>query len=139
MVPHHAPFDQLPHQPQYVSSRVCTPAPEAIDPFLEVSTQTPAIANMGDHARGAFESQQNKTPVAESVVIRMGVQELRELIAEAVQKAVGGLKGYNPVADGGLVAQQQVDEVVASGQLAQSAEDVNGVVVNDGEIGRAHV
>lgn len=71
-------------------------------------------------------------PVAESVVIRLGVQELRELIAEAVQQAVGGLKGDIPVANVGLVAQQQVDEVVASRQLAKSAGGVNEVVVDDG-------
>lgn len=126
------PFEQLPHQPQYVSSRVCTPAPEAIDPFLEVSTHAPAIADMGSHGRGAFGGQQNNTSVAESVVIRMGVQELRELIAEAVQKALGGLQGEKSVADVGLVAQGQVDEVVASGQNDQSAVDMNEVVVNNG-------
>lgn len=132
MVPHYVPFEQPRHQPQYVSSRVCTPAPEAIDPYLGVSTQTPTVANMGDHGRGAFEGQQNSMPVAESVVIRLGVQELRELIAEAVQQAVGGLKGDIPVANVGLVAQQQVDEVVASRQLAKSAGGVNEVVVDDG-------
>jgi len=133
MVPHHVPFEQLPHQPQFISSRVCTPAPEAIDPFLGVSTQTPAVANMGDHGRGAFEGQQNNMPIAESVVIRMGVQELRDLISEAVQKAVGGLQGENLFADGGLTAQEQVDEVVANSQATQSAVNVNGVVVDDGE------
>ena len=133
MVPHHVPFEQLPHQPQYVSSRVCTPAPEAIDPFLAAPSQTPAVASMGNHGREVFEGQQNSMPVAESVVIRMGVQELRELIKEAVQKAVGGLQGEKPVADGGLVAQEQVDEVVAaSGQADQSSGGVSEVVVDDG-------
>ena len=72
-------------------------------------------------------------PIAESVVIRMGVQELRDLISEAVQKAVGGLQGENLFADGGLTAQEQVDEVVANSQATQSAFNVNGVVVDDGE------
>ena len=132
MVPHHVPFEQLPHQQQYVSSRVCTPAPEAIDTFLEVSTATPAVANMGDHGRGVFEGQHNNMPVAESVVIRMGVQELRELIAEAVQKAVGELQGDRSVVNVSLVAQEQVDEVVANSEVTQSAVDVNRVVVDDG-------
>ena len=70
--------------------------------------------------------------LAESVVIRMGVEELRELIAEAVQKAVGRLQGENPVADVGLVAQEQVDEVVASGQVDRSVGGVDRVVVDDG-------
>lgn len=65
-------------------------------------------------------------------MIRMGVRELRELIAEAVQKAVGGLQGDRSVADVGLVAQEQVDEVVANCQVTQSAVDVNGMVVDDG-------
>lgn len=132
MVPHHVAFEQVPHQPQYVSSRVCTPAPEAIDPFLEGSAHAPVIADMGSHGRGASRGQQNNTPVAESVVIRMGVQELRELIEEAVQKAVGGLQGDGSVADVGLVAQEQVDEVVANCQVTQSAVDVNGIVVDGG-------
>ena len=87
---------------------------------------------MGDHGRGVFEGQQNNMPVAESVVIRMGVQELRELITDVVQKAVGGFQGDRAVADPGLVAQEQVDEVVASGQLTQSTGNVNGAVVEDG-------
>lgn len=87
---------------------------------------------MGNHGREAFEGQQNNMPVAESVVIRMGVQELRELIKEAVQKAVGGLQGETSVADGGFVAQEQVDEVVASGQVDQSAGGVSEAVVEDG-------
>lgn len=71
-------------------------------------------------------------PVAESVVIRMGVQELRELIAEAVQKAVGELQGDRSVVNVSLVAQEQVDEVVANSEVTQSAVDVNRVVVDDG-------
>lgn len=134
MVPHHVPFEQLSHEPQYVSSRVCTPAPEAIDPFLGALTQTPAVANMGDHGRGAFQGHGNGMPVAESVVIRMGVEELRSLITEVVQKAVGGLQGDRSAADVDPVAQQQVvDEAVAGMQVDQSAEGVNEVVVEGGE------
>lgn len=126
-VPHHVPFEQLPHEPQYVSSRVCTPAPEAIDPFLGASTQTPAVAHMGDHARGPFEGHGNNTPPAESVVIRMGVEELRSLITEVVQKAVGGLQGESSVADVGVISQEQVDEAVGSMQAEQSAVGVSEV------------
>jgi hypothetical protein len=133
MVPHHVPFEQLPHEPQYVSSRVCTPAPEAIDPFLGASTQAPAVAHMGDHARGAFEGHQNNSSVAESVVIRMGVEELRSLITEVVQKAVGGRQSDKSIADVDLVSQEQVDEAVAGVQVDQSVEGVNEAVVDDGE------
>lgn len=134
MVQRHVPFEQLSHEPQYVSSRVCTPAPEAIDPFIGGSTQTPAVANMGDHGRGAFEGHGHGTPIAESVVLRMGVEELRSLITEVVQKAVGGLQGDRSVADVDPVAQQQVvDEAVAGMQVDQSAECVNEIVVDGGE------
>jgi hypothetical protein len=135
MVPvlHHVPFEQLPHEPQYVSSRVCTPAPEAIDPFLGASTQTPAVAHMGGHARGAFEGHGSNAPVAESVVIRMGVEELRSLIMEVVQKAVGGLQGEGSIADVGAISQEQVNEAVGSVQADQSPAGVGEVIEGGGD------
>lgn len=67
-------------------------------------------------------------PVAESVVISMGVEELRSLITEVVQKAVGGLQGDRAVAGGGVISQEQVDETVGGVQVEQSAGGVNEVV-----------
>lgn len=86
---------------------------------------------MGEHARGPFEGHGNGTPVAESVVIRMGVEELRSLITEVVQKAVGGLQGDRVVADVGAISQEQVDEAVASVQGDQSAGVGSEVVVDE--------
>jgi hypothetical protein len=82
---------------------------------------------MADHARGPFEGHGNNTPPAESVVIRMGVEELRSLITEVVQKAVGGLQGERSVADVGVISQEQVDEAVGSMQAEQSAVGVSEV------------
>jgi hypothetical protein len=90
---HHQPFQQIPHEPQYVSSRVCTPAPEAIDPFLDASPMPmPMVAPMV--SQGAFPQSHtgNETPTSNSVTIKMGVDELRTMITEVVQKAVQGLQ-----------------------------------------------
>jgi hypothetical protein len=111
---HHMPFEQIPREPQYVSSRVCTPAPEAIDPFLGASPM-PAVGPMGDHSRAGFEGHHNNIPVPESVMIKMGVEELRSLITEVVQKAIEGLQPDKSVAAIDLVAQElQVGEAVGS-------------------------
>lgn len=83
---------------------------------------------MGDHARGPFDAHGNNTPVAESVVIRMGVEELRSLITEVVQNAVGGLQIDKSVADVGAISQEQLDEAVGSLQASQSAAGVSEVV-----------
>lgn len=83
---------------------------------------------MGEHARGAFEGHGNITPVAESVVISMGVEELRSLITEVVQKAVGGLQSDRTVAGVGEISQEQVDEAVGNIQVEQSAGGVSGVM-----------
>lgn len=118
---HHVPFEQMPRGPHYVSSRVCTPTPEVIDPFLGASP-TPAVANMGAHARMAFEGQHNNTPVAQSVTIKMGVEELRSLITEVVQKAVEGLQADKSMEAVDAVARQRaVDEVVASATVESTA------------------
>jgi hypothetical protein len=102
------PFQQMPHEPQYVSSRVCTPAPEAIDPFLDVSPM-PMVAPM--LAQGAFQDHpSNNTPTSKSVTIKMGVDELREMITEVVQKAVQGLQAGNSTANDDVVAQEHVVE-----------------------------
>jgi hypothetical protein len=90
---HPMPFQQIPHEPQYVSSRVCTPAPEAIDPFLDASPMPmPMVAPMV--SQGAFPQSHtgNETPTSNSVTIKMGVDALRTMITEVVQKAVQGLQ-----------------------------------------------
>ena len=97
---HMPPFDHQmpqPHQqePQYVSSRVCTPAPEAVDPFLSglpptpTTLSTPAFNHLG--GSGTTPQQQQSSP-ENLVVVKMGVDELRALITDVVQKAVEGLR-----------------------------------------------
>jgi hypothetical protein len=123
---HNMPFQQMPHEPQYVSSRVCTPAPEAIDPFLDASPM-PMVAPM--IAQGAFQSQTgNDTPGSKSVTIKMGVDELRTMITEVVQKAVQGLQvgTSNSTTTIDVFAQEHaVDEAMESIQANESAACVN--------------
>jgi hypothetical protein len=121
---HHMPFQQMPHEPQYVSSRVCTPAPEAIDPFLDASPM-PMVAPM--IAQGAFQGHTgNDTPTSKSVTIKMGVDELRTMITEVVQKAVQGLKAGSSTAAVDVVVQEHaVEEAMESMQANESAVDVN--------------
>ncbi|KAK4630885.1 hypothetical protein CLAFUW4_02516 [Fulvia fulva] len=81
----HAPMMQEPQQ-QFVSSRVCTPVPEMpqIDPALSGSS-TPMPAYMHSSPRNA-------------VSIPLTVDELRSMIFEAVQKAVGEKEKKDSVA-----------------------------------------
>ena len=132
-VPHGLPINhplhpqQMPREPRYVSSRVCTPAPEAIDPFLDASP-TPAVAHMGEHPRAVFGGHQNTTPVAESVTIKMGVDELRSLITDVVQKAVEGLQPDRSTGAAALVAQQLQEVQVGGSELGDgSVTDVTAV------------
>jgi hypothetical protein len=102
---HMPPFDpmQQPHhqEPQYVSSRVCTPAPEAVDPFLcglpptpTATMSAPAFGNghMGGGIATTPQQQQQQRSPENLVVVKMGVDELRALITDVVQKAVEGLR-----------------------------------------------
>jgi hypothetical protein len=106
---HMPPFDhQMPqphHQePQYVSSRVCTPAPEAVDPFLcglpptPTATGAPALNHLGGNVMTPQQQpqqqqqQQQQSSPENLVVVKMGVEELRALITDVVQKAVEGLR-----------------------------------------------
>jgi hypothetical protein len=131
---HHMPFEQMPREPQYVSSRVCTPAPEAIDPFLGASPM-PAVAHVGGHTPRAFEDRHgNNNPVTEGVMIKMGVDELRSLITEVVQKAVEGLQANQPVATVDAVTQElQVEEVGESVLGDGSVADAK-TVADDGVV-----
>lgn len=112
------PFD---HELQFVSSRVCTPAPEAVDPFLAASSApvAPQATSSGhSHVRGAGLPQdgvQGHNELAhKSVVIEMGVEELRALVTEAVQKAVEGLQVANKSAESGT-GDDVDDEIVVAG------------------------
>ena len=129
------PFEQMPREPQYVSSRVCTPAPEAIDPFLAPSPM-PVVAPTGDRGRAGFEGHHNNILAPESVVIKMGVDELRTLIMEVVQKAVEGLQPDRSVAPVDLVAQELpvgevVETVPGNGSVADAVTVADHGMVNE--------
>jgi hypothetical protein len=123
------PFDQMqPHQhpqqqqqePQYVSSRVCTPAPEAVDPFLgglpptPTTTSAPAFNHLGGGGGGNVTTQQQQSSPENLVVVKMGVDELRALITDVVQKAVEGLRGA-AAAEGDGIDKTAADGVEADG------------------------
>jgi hypothetical protein len=132
---HHMPFEPMPREPQYVSSRVCTPAPEAIDPFLEDSP-APMVAPMLAKGNGAFHGYSgNDLPAAENVTIKMGVEELRALITEVVRKAVKEVQAGRSVASAGDSSAQNVG-VDGSGQAEKSMGDADmedkTVVSNEG-------
>ena len=82
-----------------MSSRVCTPAPEAADPFLgglpptPTTTGAPAFHHLGGGSLTSPQQQQQQQASPENlVVVKMGVEELRALITDVVQKAVEGLR-----------------------------------------------
>lgn len=95
------------NEPQFVSSRICTPTLEAVDPALG----TPP-AGIVPHARMAsYQSQMDgNIPISNNVLIKMGVDELRVLITEVVQKAVQGLQKTEAVIDA-AVENQDGDEI----------------------------
>ena len=113
-------------QPQhFVSSRVCTPAPEpaAVDPMLmNMNTPAPMVPQMGNPTpvMGTPMQSGHATPVQQpkAVVIKLGVDELRALIAEAVQKAVEGLQAAKEVSVAVAVAEEEVGEnIVVAGSV----------------------
>lgn len=118
----HVPLEHMPQQPHYVSSRVCTPAPEAIDPFLGASP-APTITHMGNiglpHGDGGAQARARQDMhIDKSVTIKMGIDELRALMTEVVQKAVEGLQTVSPVLNGDVVggktaAKQPVEGIEA--------------------------
>lgn len=97
----------MPTEPQFVSSRVCTPAPEPVDPALG----TPPVG-MVPHAHIAGHRGQmgGNTPISDNVLIKIGVDELRVLITEIVQKAVQGLQRTEAAVDTAL-EKQDGDEI----------------------------
>jgi hypothetical protein len=127
---HMPPFDHQMPQPhhqelQYVSSRVCTPAPEAVDPFLcglpptpTATMSAPAFTNghMGGNVMTPQSQPQQQSSPGNLVVVKMGVEELRALITDVVQKAVEGLRaaegGKNGNADVNVNVEVDADGVV---------------------------
>lgn len=125
---HHVPFEQIPREQQYVSSRVCTPAPEAVDPFLS-AVPGPMGAPMGGLPmpmpqlvfHGPIDNGPNK------LTIKMGVDELRALITDAVQKAVEGLQPPPATASARLdpvIEDDAGEEIVVAGSSAGEKGDV---------------
>jgi hypothetical protein len=87
-------------------------------------------------ALGAFQGQTgNDTPTSKSVTIKMGVDELRTMITEVVQKAVQGLQAGNSNANVGVMAQENaVEEAMESMQaneLAASGNTLAGLDTGD--------
>ena len=146
-MPQHIPFDQMPplHQePQYVSSRVCTPAPEAVDPFLcslppATSTGTPpAFNNVGGNVITPQQQQQQQQQSSPEnlVVVKMGVNELRALITEVVQKAVKGLRAAEgEVKTVATDAGMDLDADAVCGVAAVSDAKGVGFQEEEGEVG----
>jgi hypothetical protein len=124
---HMPPLDQMqPHhqqqEPQYVSSRVCTPAPEALDPFLgglpptpTTTTSAPAFNHLAGGGGIVTTPQQQQSSPENLVVVKMGVGELRALITDVVQKAVEGLRGAAAAAAEG----ESSDKTAAGGVEAE--------------------
>lgn len=139
---HHLPFEHMPQQPQYVSSRVCTPAPEAIDPFLSASP-APAAAHMGNsglsHGSGGAQTRvRNDMHVDKSLTIKMGIDELRALMTEVVQKAVEGLQTVSSVTNKDLVGGETAVKQPVGG-IEVGTSDVEVMTVADDIIGNEGV
>jgi hypothetical protein len=144
---HMPPFDPQmqqpqPHhqEPQYVSSRVCTPAPEAVDPFLcglpptsTVTSAAPAFNHLGA-TNGMAPQRQASSPPENLVVVKMGVEELRALITDVVQKAVGGLRAAAAEGDSKNMTAAAGADVAVSGGGA-GADGVVVVVVEGSDQG----
>ncbi|KAL1584246.1 hypothetical protein WHR41_06768 [Cladosporium halotolerans] len=111
----------LPTEPQFVSSRVCTPAPEAVDPALG----TP-LAGIVPHARMAgYQSQvDGNTPMPSNTLIKMGVDELCVLITEIVQKAIQELQKPGAAVDTALERQDGGEIDLADFDIAEGVMKV---------------
>ncbi|KAK6407842.1 hypothetical protein LTR95_018493 [Oleoguttula sp. CCFEE 5521] len=114
----HFPFEPVHESPHFGPSRVCTPAPEAVDPMLIMSGPPPA-AVMTNQAQNIMSS----APTPEAVVIKMSVDELRALMTEVVQKVLDGAQvqrhGSAKTVDEGRQDFEMGDEIV----VAQKSED----------------
>lgn len=126
----YAPMMREEPQPQhFVSSRVCTPAPEsaAIDPML-MTTPEPMVPQMGSPTPMMATPMQSgrQSPANKAVVIKLDVDELRALIAEAVQKAVEGLQAVKKAKEvkGAATAESEVGEnIVIVGSMEGAKDD----------------
>ncbi|KAK0905358.1 hypothetical protein LTR57_018330 [Friedmanniomyces endolithicus] len=136
------PLPSVPEQRSYISSRVCTPTPEdmfggspqqhqIIDPML-TAPPTP-----GRRAGVAAEGE---------VTVAMSVDQLKEMITEAVQKAVMGLGSVNggtgPATEGnGSVEAAEAAVMSIEGDQAsggwpaagQMESEDGGLAANEGE------
>lgn len=124
--PQPSSFHPMQQQPQFVTSRVCTPAPEAIDPSLEnspaqVDIGGPQLANNPGFIE-AFSQGQTRggTLTPRIVMIKMGVDELRALITEVVQKAVEGTQSQKTVPG----VEDDGDKIVVAGRSTGETVDV---------------
>lgn len=140
MLPQQQAFDPLPPVMEgqaYVTSRVCTPAPEIppppammgspaqpqhtpqIDPLL--TQATPSLTSAGASVGGSAPAAGYGGTTA--VTVPLTVDELRAMIFEAVQKAVKGLGGRTPESAGGEVEKQlKEEEVDVEGEVEAEPE-----------------
>nr|OQO17298.1 hypothetical protein B0A51_13816 [Rachicladosporium sp. CCFEE 5018] len=81
------PFEPVHESSHFGPSRVCTPAPEAVDPMLIMAGPAPA-AVMTNQAQSVMSS----VSAPKAVVIKMSVDELRALMTEVVQKVLDGVQ-----------------------------------------------
>jgi hypothetical protein len=118
-------------------SRVCTPAPEAVDPMLNASPpNVPMVPHIGDF--GTINNVPNSMPVQRAVVIKMGVEELRALITDVVQKAIDGLQSARMEQKSRTAGEETEDadmgeEIIVAGVVGESVvETIEGRDILDG-------
>ncbi|EME47274.1 hypothetical protein DOTSEDRAFT_41711 [Dothistroma septosporum NZE10] len=111
MPPQYMPRVPTMQEPQYVSSRVCTPIPEAVmTPHIDPALSGPATpAYMSSNARNTLS-------------IPLTVDELRSMIFEVVQKAVAD--------------KEEKKDSVAGVSPRNLAASVESVVDKDAEVGK---
>ncbi|KAK6393488.1 hypothetical protein LTR65_002360 [Meristemomyces frigidus] len=120
---------------RYVTSRVCTPVPEALPPVMAQSPRQqeidpllmmplPLAAVVGSDQGGK-----------QTVTVPLTVEELRAMIMEAVQKAVKGVETGNAgVVESGMdepMKEESVEELVVEEQVAQGDEPAQASIESD--------
>jgi hypothetical protein len=105
----------------FATSRVCTPAPEAVDPVLSALPSVAPTVPQTDSA-GMQPLSRNDTLVQRAVMIKMGVEELRTLIAEVVQRVIDGAQTVKsePKSDESNTDAAIVDETVVGNAVNES-------------------
>lgn len=130
--PHYPQAPQMPFAPpmiqeeHFVSSRVCTPAPEpaAVDPMLMTPSSAPIVPQKGSPTPRMGGTRSNP-PATKAVVIKLGVDELRAMITEVVQKAVEGLQAAKETKEGSAQATEEeiVENIVVAGSTDVASDD----------------